>query len=145
MSVYLETIFNYRPISRFLASLACLSAPSLLAPAVLASPWLTRHHIVTSHSVAPASIYRIHRCHQHHRLSPITTRLPLAHISPPPPILGDDLVSISINPPLCTTLPPTFILNKTTVPQSTLSVLPLSLTLVPLNKPTRPRRDTPLQ
>jgi hypothetical protein len=38
-----ETIFNL-PISRFVGSLACLSAHSPLAPAALASPWLTRAH-----------------------------------------------------------------------------------------------------
>ena len=125
-------------ISRLLTSLACLTALSPLAPAALASPWLTRaHHIVSSHSVAPAAIYR---CHQHHRLSPITTRLPLAHITaPPPPIQGDGLVSI--NPPLCTTLPPTLILIKTTLPQTISSSLPVSLPLVLLNKRSRPRHD----
>ena len=111
------------------------------APAALASPWLTRaHHIVSSHPVAPAAIYR---CHQHHRLSPITTRLSLAHITaPPPPTQGDGLVFININPPVCTTLPPTFILIKTTPSQTISSALPVSLPLVLLNKRSRPRRDT---
>lgn len=130
-----ETIFNL-PISRFVGSLACLSAHSPLAPAALASPWLTRAHRTIRYISMPSTSPP----------PPITTPLPLPHNTPPPvPIPGDVLVSISIDPPPCMTLPPTFILHRTTLPQTTSPVLPVSLSLAPLNRRPRPRHDTPLQ
>jgi hypothetical protein len=144
-------IHSSEPVSLRTSTMACQSIFEYLA---LASPWLTRAYNIPSRRT-----WLYTRCHQRHRPSSLTTRLPWVRPSTPLPLLGsglspptpgDVLVSINISPPLYTTLPPIFILmpllaTKTTLPQTLSSCRPVPLSPVPPNKRFRPRHDTPLQ